>query len=108
MEKTNPVKTENRHKRRTSQSLPAPGNKPPGRRPWSYSWTFVIRDRRRRITIPPDLLDLESLWEMACAVWNWRGNGMRRNGLLWGMAADAMSVAWPALLMWGFIERCMF
>jgi hypothetical protein len=28
--------------------------------------------------------------------------------LLWGLAADGISVAWPAIFIWGVILRWMF
>jgi len=106
-EKATPVKKEHGHK--TSYFLPAPGNKPAEQKSWSYSWTFVFRDRRRRITIrPPELSSLKSLLDVAIDVWSWRGIRMRRRGLLWGLAADGISVAWPAALVWAVIMRWMF
>ena len=107
-EKTFSVKKEHGHKRRTSHFLPAPGNKPSGQKRWTYSWTFVFRDRRRRLTVPPELPGLDSLRDIADDIWNWRGSGIRRRGLLWGLAADGISVAWPAIFIWGVILRWMF
>lgn len=108
-EKATPVKKEHGHKRTTSYFLPAPGNKPAERKSWSYSWTFVFRDRRRRMTIrPPDWSSLMSLLDVANDLWSRRGIRMRRRGLLWSLAADGISVAWPAALVWGVIMRWMF
>lgn len=97
------------HKRKTSQFLPAPGNKLSERGKWSYSWSFIFRGRRRRMTIGvPALPSLQTLREVGVDLWNWRGGGMRRRGLFWNLVRDALSVAWPALLVWGVIMRWMF
>lgn len=107
-EKENGFHREHGHKRKISHFLPAPGNKLLSQKRWSYSWTFVFRDRRRRLTIPPELPGLDSLRDVVDDIWNWRGSGMRRRGLLWSLVADAIGVAWPAFLVWGVILRWMF
>lgn len=108
-EKAAIITRERSHKRKTSEFLPAPGNKIPERRGWSYSWAFVLRGRRRRMTIrAPQIPSKESLRALASDVWNWRGVGMKRRGLFWGLASDSVSVALPAAIVWGVIVRWMF
>jgi len=102
------LKIEHGHKRRTSHFLPAPGNKSSEYR-GTYSWTFFLRGRRLRMTIrSPELPSLETLRIFVGDIWNWRGVGMRRRGLLWGMVGDGVSVAWPAVIVWGVIVRWIF
>lgn len=97
------------HKRKTSQFLPAPGNKPLERKRWSFSWTFVFRSRRRRMTIcAPEIPSLDAIREFGSDLWNWRAGGMRRRGILSGLVGDGISVAWPAAVVWGVIVRWMF
>ena len=109
-DKATTTKKEHEHQRQTSHFLPAPGNKPSERKNWSYSWTFVFRGRRRRMTIsPPDLSSMDLFRDIANDLWNWSGPRSRgRRGGLWELAADIISVAWPAALVWVFIMRWMF
>lgn len=107
-EKTTAIQKEHGHKRKTSHFLPAPVNKPTQRKSRSYTWTFVFRERRRRITIPLELPSLESVREVATDLWNWQVTAHRRRGLFRDLAVDGISVAWPAILVWGIIMRWMF
>ena len=103
---TNPMSD---HGHNASQFLPAPVNKPIKRKNWSYSWTFVFRGRRRRMTIrAPEIPSLDSMREFLRDLWNWRGRSMRRPGIWSGLVGDGISVAWPAAVVWVVIVRWMF
>jgi hypothetical protein len=99
------IRIEHGHKRRTSHFLPAPGNKSSEQRR-SYSWTFVLRGRRLRMTVrAPELPSMEALRTFVSDAWSWRGVRMRRRGLLWGIVGDGVSIAWPAAVVWGVVVR---
>lgn len=102
------ITIERGHKRRNSHFLPAPGNKSSEQR-ISHSWTFVLGGRRLRMTVRAiELPSLESLRAFVSDAWSWRGLRLRKRGLLWGMLGDSVSIAWPALVVWGVVVRWIF
>ncbi|KAG6813544.1 hypothetical protein H0H92_009936 [Tricholoma furcatifolium] len=76
----------------------APGHKSAARRGWSYSWTFVFRGRRRRMTISaPTLSLLNDLVELV------KGDDYytsTRQRLLRTTLRDIFSIFWFVGLIW--------
>ena len=105
---TNPM-LDRGYKSNTSQFLPAPVNKPLKQKNWSYSWTFVFRGRRRRMTIRvPEIPSFDAMREYWRGLWNWKARSMRRRGIWSGLVGDGISVALPAVAVWVVIVRLMF
>ncbi|KAF7306181.1 Metallophos domain-containing protein [Mycena chlorophos] len=87
--------------------LPAPGNtihspliKPALHVSNGWSWTFVFRGRRRRITLA--MPTWSSVRELA-ALFAPGGDSdmlLRRQGVLWATVADAFGILWPTVVLW--------
>jgi len=70
-----------------------------------WSWTFVFRDRRRRMTlVVPSWDDLNTLRQ----VFQGHVSHARRKGIIAKTIIDFVSVLWPALLTWTFITWLYF
>ncbi|KAJ6499148.1 hypothetical protein C8R45DRAFT_105691 [Mycena sanguinolenta] len=87
----------------SSYFLPVPGAGLPkhvtGRRP-EWSWTFVFRGRRRRMTVSVPTWD--SVREfMGQLTYGADGDMvLRRRGVAWTSAVDGLSILWPTVLVW--------
>nr|GAT56281.1 predicted protein [Mycena chlorophos] len=87
--------------------LPAPGNtihspliKPALHVSNGWSWTFVFRGRRRRITLA--IPTWSSVRELATLFAPGGDSDMllRRQGVLWATVADAFGILWPTVVLW--------
>jgi len=93
---------------RSSYFLPAPGLKPMERRGWSWSWTFVLWGRRRRMTLRAPTLSSNSLWELSSLVTGGSdGDTLRRRGILGSTLFDGLSISCLVTLTWVLIAWCM-
>ena len=71
----------------------------------SWSWTFIFRGRRRRMTLAvPAWEDLSAL----CEVYQNQIGHARRKGVVANTILDTISTLWPAWLTWIFITWCHF
>lgn len=87
----------------------APGLKSGGRRRWSWSWSFVLKGRRRRMTIRAPSLSWNSITEMGGLLRQEGRNALTRpNGVLKGTAIDVLGVLSVAILLWGVIAWFTF
>ncbi|PFH50886.1 hypothetical protein AMATHDRAFT_143817 [Amanita thiersii Skay4041] len=83
----------------------APGWRPVETQNTLWSWSFVFRGRRRRLTLSiPSWEDLTSLFS-ECQD---HSTHLRRRGVLIATLFDTLSVLWPAVLVGMFIAWCMF
>ncbi|KAF5322281.1 hypothetical protein D9619_001903 [Psilocybe cf. subviscida] len=72
---------------------------PPRRSRWSWSYSFVIRGRRRRLTLGlPSSAALGNLLDLV-GVGSMRSARLNRGGSA-GMIIDVVSVFWPATVAW--------
>ena len=83
--------------------LPPPLSQQPRAR-WSYSWTFVFRGRRRRMTF--GVPDWKTWWGMLSS--STAKTGPRRRGVVWRLVGDCVSVALPAIVAWTVIGWLAF
>ncbi|KAF7361763.1 Metallophos domain-containing protein [Mycena venus] len=90
--------------------LPAPGAGNPKqavRRP-TWSWTFVFRGRRRRMTLSVPTWD--SVREFAAQL-TYGADGdmmLRRRGVAWSTVIDGLGILWPTFLAWILCAWWMF
>ncbi|KAJ7268838.1 hypothetical protein B0H12DRAFT_1096918 [Mycena haematopus] len=96
-----------------SYFLPVPGARAgnmkhsAGRRP-EWSWTFVFRGRRRRMTVSVPTWD--SVREFVGQL-TYGADGdmvLRRRGIVWTSAVDGLGVLWPTILVWVLCAWWMF
>ncbi|KAJ7188118.1 hypothetical protein C8R46DRAFT_1053710 [Mycena filopes] len=92
-----------------SYFLPAPsGNslKQPAHRGLSWSWTFVFRGRRRRMTL--SVPSWNSFRELATQLGpGGDGDMVLRRGVALSTARDALGIFWPTILMWALCSWWM-
>ncbi|KAH6914339.1 hypothetical protein BKA70DRAFT_1421118 [Coprinopsis sp. MPI-PUGE-AT-0042] len=72
-----------------------------------WSWTFVVRGRRRRITLRvPNVAALQNLVSLFQS--SGSGGFQKRGQSVWlNTLVDLVSVSWPAIVMWFFIVWCL-
>lgn len=86
--------------------LPSPSARRSERKWLSWSWSFVFRGRRRRITIaPPTWGEIKKLYASDNGDSMSRG---KRRGMLWRLGSDSVSVALPAVVTWALIGWLFF
>lgn len=92
-----------------SYFLPTPGaRKLGGKKPWSWSWTFVASGRRRRITLrAPSLSAVSDLYEIVRVREGRSGYG-RKRGFMRLFLVDVLAVAWPPAVAFAVIAWWMF
>ncbi|KAF8967862.1 hypothetical protein BDZ97DRAFT_1801621 [Flammula alnicola] len=76
------------------------------KRAWSWSYTFVLKGRRRRLSLAvPSWTSLRNLWDFFGFGSEPSLRVRRRNrGGLMATLADALSVFWPAVVVWMIIN----
>lgn len=86
--------------------LPSPSARRSERKWSSWSWSFVFRGRRRRITIaPPTWEEMKKFYASDNSDSMSRG---KRRGMLWRLGGDSASVALPAFVTWALIGWLFF
>ncbi|KAH0827465.1 Metallo-dependent phosphatase [Lanmaoa asiatica] len=71
---------------------------------WTFSWSFVFRGRRRRMTVGVPNWKAWRSW-LSASTGHRRGMGM---GAVWRFASDCVSVALPAVIAWFVIDWFFF
>lgn len=86
--------------------IPSPSARRSERKWPSWSWSFVFRGRRRRITIAlPTWGEMKKFYASDSSDSMYRG---KRRGMLWRLGGDSMSVALPAVVTWALIGWLFF
>lgn len=86
--------------------IPSPSARRSERKWPLWSWSFVFRGRRRRITIAlPTWGEMKKFCASDSSDSMYRG---KRRGMLWRLGGDSMSVALPAVVTWALIGWLFF
>ncbi|KAF8070585.1 hypothetical protein FPV67DRAFT_1487920 [Lyophyllum atratum] len=101
------------HNRITSESqIPhftsAPGLKTAANRRWSWSWTFVLRGRRRRMTIRAPTFSWSTLTALGELFKAEDHSPMLKHRVLRTTMRDGLSVFWPVVIVWTVLTWWIF
>jgi len=75
---------------------------PPTRKPWTWSFSFVFRGRRRRVTLRAPRVSLDALKDLVAFLGDEVGGDVkfRRRGLMRSTVMDFASVLWVFVVIW--------
>ncbi|KAJ3772913.1 hypothetical protein FB446DRAFT_734866 [Lentinula raphanica] len=83
---------------------------PHKRRPWSWTWSFVLKGRRRRITVNAPTFSWDAFKDLIALL----GDGVsadikfKQRGLIKSTVMDVLSVAWVFALTWAIMAWWSF
>lgn len=80
------------------------------KRPLSWSWTFVFRGRRRRMTLAAPVAFYQCLGELTLSLFSQgeKSAHMTHRRVLYATCMDGFQIIWPSVLLWAVLAWWMY